>query len=127
MNKKTKFLNVDLELRGTLDLDELLEALEPHAFVMSYEPGNYAALELNEDPLTAKDAIRQFHDAIAMLPASVRAVFDGMKSRSFDIGIQSGSDPAAAFFRLPVETLSLVSALNAEVTFTIYGADGDIE
>ncbi len=127
MNKKTKFLNVDLELRGALDLDELLEALDPYAFVMSYEPGSYAALELNEDPATAKDAIRQFHDAILALPASAKATFDGLKSRCFDIGIQSGSDPAPAFFRLPVETLALVSTLNAEVTFTVYGAAGDIE
>ncbi len=127
MNKKTKFLNVDLELRGALDLDELLEALDPYAFVMSYEPGSYAALELNEDPATAKDAIRQFHDAILALPASAKATFDGLKSRCFDIGIQSGSDPAPAFYRLPVETLALVGALNAEVTFTVYGAAGDIE
>lgn len=127
MNKKTKFLNVDLELRGAIDLDELLEALDPYAFVMSYEPGSYAALELNEDPATAKDAIRQFHDAILALPASAKATFDGLKSRCFDIGIQSGSDPAPAFFRLPVETLALVSTLNAEVTFTVYGAAGDIE
>ena len=127
MNKKTKFLNVDLELRGALDLDELLEALDPYAFVMSYEPGSYAALELNEDPATAKDAIRQFHDAILALPASAKATFDGLKSRCFDIGIQSGSDPAPAFYRLPVETLARVGALNAEVTFTVYGAAGDIE
>ena len=127
MNKKTKFLNVDLELRGAGDLDELLEALEPYAFVMSYEPGSYAALELNEDPATAKDAICQFHDAIQSLPASAKATFDGLKSRCFDIGIQSGSDAAPAFFRLPVETLALVSALKAEVTFTVYGAAGDID
>ncbi len=127
MNNKTKFLNVDLEIRGALDLDELLEALEPFAFVMSYDPGTYAALELNEDPATAKDAIRQFHEAIENLPAPARAIWDGLKSRCFDIGIQSGSDPAPAFFRLPLETLSLISALKAEVTFTVYGAAGDIE
>ncbi len=127
MISKTKFLNVDLELRGEGELDELLEALEPYAFVMSYEPGNYAALELNDDPATAKDAIRQFHDAIETLPAPARAIWDGLKSRCFDIGIQSGSDPAPAFFRLPVEALALVGALKAEVTFTVYGADGEIE
>ena len=127
MNKKTKFLNVDLELRGDLDLDELLEALDPCAFVMSYEPGSYAALELNEDPATAKDAIRQFHDAIVALPASAKATFDGLKARCFDIGIQSGHEPAPAFFRLPAETLALVGALKAEVTFTVYGAAGDID
>jgi hypothetical protein len=127
MNKKTKFLNVDLELRGAGDLDELLEALEPFAFAMSYEPGTYAALELNEDPATAKDAIRQFHDAIMALPASAKTTFDGLKARNFDIGIQSGSDPAPAFFRLPAETLALVGALNAEVTFTVYGADGNAD
>lgn len=127
MNSKTKFLNVDLELRGASDLHELLEALEPYAFVMSYEPGSYAALELNDDPATAKDAISRFHEAILSLPASARSILDGLKARNFDIGIQSGSDPAPAFFRLPVETLALVSALNAEVTFTVYGADGELE
>ena len=127
MNSKSKFLNVDLELRGAGDLDALLEALEPYAFVMSYDPGSYAALELNEVPATAKDAIRQFYEAIESLPTLPRAIWDGLKTRCFDIGIQAGSDPAPAFFRLPVETLALVSALNAEVNFTVYGAAGDIE
>lgn len=126
MNGKTKFLNVDLEVRREAGLDDLIDALEASCFVMDYDEGKWASLELNEEPQSPADAISKFHAAIMALEPSQRALWDETQKRCFNIGIHAGAGPHQAFFRLSPETLALVAALKAEVTFTIYGANEDL-
>ena len=91
---KTQFLNVDLELRATNDLTELVQAFEPGAMAlncMAVEDGYFANLELASEPTEAEAAIRSFVALIDELPPRARALWNEVK-RDFSIGVQAGFD-----------------------------------
>jgi hypothetical protein len=118
----TEFLNVDLDLEFAGDISELLHALGDNIVtVFRDEPGK-STLELNGQPASPEDAIRQFASLLEKLPPPARAAWDGCSLRSMNIGLQAGHEPHSAAFRLPVEVLAVLAKVRAEVVFTVYRA-----
>ena len=86
---KTHFLNVDLELRATRDLSELVQALEPDVMTltcMAVENGYLANLELASQPVDADTAIRGLVALVRKLPPRARAIWNEAE-RDFSIGV----------------------------------------
>ncbi|WNG26357.1 hypothetical protein F0U62_21745 [Cystobacter fuscus] len=117
----TRFLNVDLDLRARSGLAELVRALEPTMSVMNHH-GDFASLELHEQPEDIDDAMRRFVELIHALPPEVRALWDGCESRQMNIGIQAGAEPHSIGFGLSFHSMRLLVGIGAEVEFIVYGA-----
>src|SRR5262252_6762466 len=107
---KTYFRNVDLEVRSTEDLTELVRALEPGVIELSCMPleeGYLANLELASQPTEADAAIRSLVGLIEQLPARARDLWNRASMRDFSIGIEAGPTPSTFELVLPPEVLKL--------------------
>ena len=124
--EQTRFLNVDLELVATIELQPLLERLSSDTFALrdSTEDGRRTVwLELAEDPRDAEDALAGFARVIESLPDEARRAWGECEDRCLNIGIQGAPDPHAAAFRISAPTLARISALGARLEITVYGAE----
>jgi hypothetical protein len=121
---KTTFLNVDLDIRTQAGMSNLLSALGDTAFALHAE-GQFACLELLEQPETPEDAIARFSTRIAGLQGDAREEWNRCSERTFDIGIQAGDEPHQVRYRLPASVLALVASIGADVAFTVYGLSAD--
>ena len=120
---KTHFLNVDLELRATKELTELVQAFEPGATALNCMPlddGYLANLELDTQPTEAEAAIRSFIKLIERLPTRARELWNNASSRDFSIGVQAGSTPSSFDLALTPEVLGLAADVRARITFVVY-------
>jgi hypothetical protein len=120
---KTRFINVDLELRATKDLTELVQAFEPGAAALNCMPlddGYLANLELDTQPTEAEGAIRSFIKLIERLPPRARELWNNAPGRDFSIGVQAGSTPSSFELALTPEVLKLAADVGARVTFVVY-------
>lgn len=93
----THFLNVDIELRATGPLTELVQALEPGATALNckaFEDGYLANLELATQHTEPEVAIRSFVDLIRKLTPRARELWNEASRRDFSIGV-SGGDPSS--------------------------------
>jgi hypothetical protein len=117
----TFFLNVDLDLESTDDLNPLVLALDPRAFSLERQPGR-ASFELNVPVLPAdpEPLIREFVSVVQELPPEARALWDRCSRRVLDIGIQSASRPVQETYRLTPATLRMASDIGAEIALTVY-------
>ena len=98
IGSKTHFLNVDLELRATKELTELVKAFEPGATALNCMPlddAYLANLELDTQPTEAEAAIRSFLKLIERLPPRARELWNTASSRDFSIGVGAGSTPSS--------------------------------
>ena len=120
---KTHLLNVDLELRATGDLTELVQAFEPGATAlncMALDDGYLANLELDTQPTVAESAIRTFINLIERLPPRARELWNNASSRDFSIGVQAGSTTSSFELALTPDVLRLTADVGARVTFVVY-------
>ena len=121
--KEMRFLNVDLDLISTSDLQPLVTALEPGLFALhvGHEKRTYSAhLELSKFPKTPDAAIRSFAVLIQNLSRSQRKLWDTAKVRDLNIGVQSAMQPRTFEIQLTPDTLGIASALRARIVFTVY-------
>ena len=119
---KTHFLNVDLDVRATKELTELVQAFEPDAMAlncMAVEDGYLANLELATQPVEAESAIRVFVDLIDRLPTRARELWDASR-RDFSIGIEAGTTPSSFELALTPDVLRLVAEVGARITLVVY-------
>lgn len=121
---QTRYLNVDLDIAGAFDLDNIIRELEPFAFVLNPGPQPFATLELHEQCETPEAAVTAFHRAITALSADARSAWSNLDRRTLNIGFQAGSKPYSTEFALSSGAIDLIAAISAEVVFTIYGSDG---
>jgi hypothetical protein len=119
----TEFLNVDLDLTGASELDELARALSPALIVVHREPG-HLSLELSHQPKAADDAIAELADVLMHLPPEAQTIWNNCHSREINIGIQAGRQPHEARFTISQKSLSLLGALRADVVVTVYANGG---
>jgi hypothetical protein len=127
--RRTHFLNVDLELRSATELTELVAALEPGAMALTCAAmagGYFANLELATQPTEAEEAIRSFVLLIEALPPRARELWN-QASRDFSIGVDAGSTPHSFEIALTPSVLRLAADVGARVTFVVYSCTPDTE
>lgn len=120
------FLNVDLELVASTDVQPLLERLSSDTFVLRdcTEDGRRTVwLELAKDPRDAQDAMLGFVRVIESLQDQPRRAWEECDDRCLNIGIQGTPGPHAAAFRISAATLARTAALGARLEITVYGAE----
>ena len=121
---KTRFLNVDLELRGPQPMIvSLAVAFEPAAVVlncMAIEDGYFANLELANDPSDAAAAVGGFVALIENLPPPARVLWEEVTSRQFSIGVEAGSIPGSFEVSLTPIVVRLAATVGAGIVFVVY-------
>ena len=123
---KTRFLNVDLELVATTDLQPLLAHLEASTIELrnSVDDGKQTVwLELDADPVDPDHGIRGFAELIESLPDDLRQHWNRCDDRCLNIGIQSEVTPHASGFGITSETLARIAGLAARLEITVYSPE----
>jgi hypothetical protein len=120
------FLNVDLQIESSSDLQPLVAALGKRVIVLYVERRKrtyFARLELGIGKLTtnANPTIRGLCALIRALPKAERSLWTTAKKRSFDIGVQAGAAEGCSI-PLDAKTVRDVVELAGEICFTVYGA-----
>jgi hypothetical protein len=122
----TRFLNVNLELVATTDVQPLLAHLEASTIELrnSVDDGNQTVwLELDADPSDPDEAIRGFAALIESLPDHLREQWAGCDDRCLNIGIERGLTPHASAFGISSETLVRIAGLTARLEITVYSPE----
>jgi hypothetical protein len=127
--EETRFLNVDLDVEASYDLEPFVGAMGEKVCDLYTGPcdgGFQTHLELSGgkiQPGDAEAAIRGFVELLSLLPPGARRLWDGARTRDFNIGIQAGVKPHAVEFSLPAPILAAVADLHARVVVTVYAAE----
>lgn len=117
----TRFLNVDLDLRRRSGLVQLVRALEP-ALISLRVSEQDATLELAKQPEGVGEAIDDIAMEVERLPAVLRATWDSCTSRTMNVGIGAGGEPHEMLFAVPLSSLLRLTAIGADLAFTVYGS-----
>jgi hypothetical protein len=124
MTDKIHFMNVDLDVFSRSPLEPLAAAFGNRVAVLYV--GREGALFGGHFELAdsyKKDAdglVRGFVDLVLALPPRARKLWNGAKSRDFNIGIQSALKPRCHELRLSAETLEAVARVRGSVVITTY-------
>jgi hypothetical protein len=121
----TRFLNVDLEIVSSGNIDPLLARLLAAMFTLrdSIEGGRRTVwMELAGDVADPNATVLELTRLIVSLPPDLRALWDACEDRCLNVGIQGGMSPHASAFRIAASTILEMAATSARLEFTIYGA-----
>ena len=119
----THFLNVDLDIYSSRDLQPLVKGFGAKVFVLyvGRERGKYGAhLEIAGLTKTADPTIRAFCRLIKALPEAERRLWNSATVRSFSIGIRAGTHPTPCDFTIQPGTIKAASEVAAQIVLTIY-------
>lgn len=118
------FMNVDFDVLSGSPLQPLATAFGRAVSVLyvGREGRLYGAhFELADSYEKDADALMQeFVDLVRGLPPNVRKLWNGAKSRNFNVGIQSALKPHCHELRLTAETLAAVARVRGSVVITTY-------
>jgi hypothetical protein len=120
-----RFLNVDLEVKSRMDLQQLATALAKKASVLyigRIRRTYHAHFELVRLTKTPAATIRGFCALIDALPRPAREVWDAAHFRDFNIGVQAGTLFQPTEFSLDTRTLNASCELGARIVLTVYGS-----
>ncbi|NOK35335.1 hypothetical protein [Corallococcus exercitus] len=115
----THFLNIDLELRGTAGVRELIQALEPSMLVLRMTDTE-ASLEHREQPQSVEEGLHWLAQVVESLPADARRQWDACETRTMDVGIQAEPQQVAALFSVSRDAMAALLRIGAELLFTVY-------
>lgn len=125
MERKTTFLNVDLDVASGEDLASLAEALRPRVIALHAGRARrayWARFELRTQPSNPDTAIRRLVSAVDDLPARQRVLWKRATTRDFNIGIQAGEEPPFREFAVTPTTVTMAARVGARIVITVYGA-----
>ena len=125
MEMDIRFLNIDLEVESSEDLQPLIDDLgEDVSVLYQGENGsgfNFVSFEVK--PSGAKDVdgiVASFCLFIENLTPEARQIWDNCHTRKFDAGFQSGSSPRSYQSEIRADTIKRVSEIVASIVVTIY-------
>ncbi len=120
-DEATRFLNVDLELYGHVDMQDLIGALEPNVIVLHHDPGRFATVELPGMTRSIDEAIQKYFGLFTALSESALSIWERCDRRLINIGIQSAEKPRVSEFGVSTQSITHLSLMRAEVMITVYG------
>jgi hypothetical protein len=123
--KRTEFLNVDLDVYSRSNLEPLAVELGDRVSVLyvGRERGMRSVhLEIAGQPAGADEAIRAFVGLVRKLSRAKKKLWNGAKSREFNIGVQSGNLPRCLEISLEAKTVELVAEVGGRIVVSVYGA-----
>lgn len=121
---ETKFLNVDLDLRGKTGISEVLDALGRDVIHLNCETDDFAWVEISCLLKNIDDVVSEYFKLIDSLPRKARTVWNKLDSRIFNIGIEGGTTKRSEF-RLSEKSISQIQAMGGEIIITVYGQASD--
>lgn len=120
-NAEIRFLNVDLDVRGSGELPLLLRELEPFAFVLNPSELNCASLEVRTDKaLSLDETIEQFHIAYLNLSDSARGIWHRADYRSFSAGFEVSDDCIQVCFFFSESSITIAAEMHTRIDVTLY-------
>ena len=121
----TKFLNVDLDIRGDSgDVENFLRLIESSVVVLNHAD-EFASIELPRESAPLEETVMGLVELIGALEPDAKRIWDRLESRSLDVGIQAGCKPHSASFAISVKAVGLLAALKFEIAFTVYAPLAD--
>jgi hypothetical protein len=127
-DEETAFLNVDLDILSAAPLEPLVSAFGKRVVVLYVggERRRYEAhLELASLVRTADVAIRRLVHLVESLPKADRRIWNGARSRVFNIGIQAGHEPFSQEWLLSEATVDAVARVRGSIIVTVYASERD--
>jgi hypothetical protein len=130
---KSQFLNVDLDIRSKSDLQPLVDAFGDKIIILyvGRENRHYKArIELNgshhkreaaKHERVPETIILGFCKLIRGLPPAARKLWNGARTRDFDVGIESGKLRKYYWFELTPNALQAAVEVNAKISVSVYG------
>ena len=119
-----RFLNVDLDIHSSHGFQDILIAFGSAVIVMN-SSSEFLSLELSEGPSSVEGAIVRFGELVEQLPHAARAQWDKCRSKTMNVGIQSGTSPYAVEFRLPCHVFEVLLGVGADVVWTVYAIESE--
>ena len=118
------FLNVDLEIESSANLESLAEEMGKAVRVLHSGPGeagrNLLCVESARSHNTPDATARALCSTVERLSVRGRRLWDRSKRKEFDVGFELGTGSRLLQTALRLETLARIVALGATVAFTCY-------
>ncbi|QRK08644.1 hypothetical protein JQX13_00155 [Archangium violaceum] len=118
----TQFLNVDLDLRCSSGVRNLVRELEPSTLVMRLNDTE-ATLEHKEQPRSVDEALLWLVQLVESLPPEARALWDSCDARTMNVGIQAGEQPHQALFPVSLDAMASLLRIKADLLVTVYAVN----
>jgi hypothetical protein len=119
----THFMGVHLDISSKSNLETLQHAFGKDVCVLYVRRENRiykARVVIGRTLKSPESTIAALCNAVRDLPQPERKLWNGAKSRTFDIGIEA-EGPACYWFALTPRTLKAVVGLDAQIVVTVYG------
>ena len=116
----TRFLNVDLDLRGDVgDIEEFLKPIEASVIVLRHT-GQDASIELTDQFASLEETLFGLIELVRALQPDLRRIRERLHFRKLNVGIQAASEPHEAEFAISAKAIEMIAALHSEIVFTVY-------
>jgi hypothetical protein len=115
----TEFLNVDIDLRSKNGIAELIDYLGPSVIVLN-QTADEASFELNKMHSSLDEALLNIVELVRSLPHEAQAIWNQCEFRKANIGIQAGTEPYAAHYKISNKIVALLASVQIEIAFTVY-------
>jgi hypothetical protein len=121
----TQFLNLDLVLKSSSGLSEVIKHFDEKALVLSHHEYNgewTLVLELAEEELghNPSQYTERFLAIIAEFPDDIRDVWKACTSRTFAYGFDGGSNSPALETAISADLLLQIGQVGADIGITVY-------
>jgi hypothetical protein len=121
-SREKNFLNVDLDLTFTIDIEPLVRELGEHVQTL-HRTEAFAAFELRNalpGPDSTDEAVAGFARLVRGLSPAARAVWEGCARRTMNVGVDGPRDQHSLTFAVSRESIAAMVELGADLVFTVY-------
>ena len=122
---EVRFLNVDLEIESSEDLQPLIDDLGENVSVLHHGDNgsgfNFVSFEVKPSGERDVDGIiSSFCLYIENLSPEAKLIWDKCYSKKFDAGFQSGDFPRSYQTEIRADTINRISGIGASIVITVY-------